>query len=527
MATITVTLNKCGGTGGDPKAQYLPAGQISGTTNIPQGTPSSRIKKVTIPTKSSSGINYKFLGYYVFETGGIQYFDSTGKCVHNIDFDKNTTLYAHWGNTIKSTVVWSVNDVYCTDSAYEASSTTTTKTVDLNGNTDNLKCIESSDKITYSITDATTKSNGFTISNGERKVTINKGTRAGDYTIKFNIISPGQDGIHPNDYKSSDGYYYFPDTVQATVTVKIIRTLVHNYKDISIDFYNYNEFTGLYKPPQHTLVPATEVELELTNWEDFYDVPLVYQRVEYNNGAVGLKRVENYIYGASPDGNLENETQFFSDLGTTTLPNNVSGASNVPSGIHRVKFTNIQRRYYVTEMITRSILEWIASYCGISIPTVSYSIDCSYPLGLLGLSEAPVYSSSMYNRSSELVEYICTLDYVWDYGGLKQQLCDYWSDFVTVCDLILFVQGSMTDGNGTTYVPFIMERGSALRNGNKPTLSISIAKNPIKFNESTTATVTATYPSGAVRDITDSLSTSSSATSNYIKSGDTSVVTIS
>ena len=58
-------------------------------------------------------------------------------------------------------------------------------------------------------------------------------------------------------------------------------------------------------------------------------------------------------------------------------------------------------------------------------------------------------------------------------------------------------------------------------------ISISLGSNPIKYNTTTTATVTATYTSGSSKDVTSSLSTSSSATSNYIKSGDTSVVTVS
>ena len=41
------------------------------------------------------------------------------------------------------------------------------------------------------------------------------------------------------------------------------------------------------------------------------------------------------------------------------------------------------------------------------------------------------------------------------------------------------------------------------------------------------ATVTATYTSGSSKDVTSSLSTSSSATSNYIKSGNTNIVTVS
>lgn len=58
-------------------------------------------------------------------------------------------------------------------------------------------------------------------------------------------------------------------------------------------------------------------------------------------------------------------------------------------------------------------------------------------------------------------------------------------------------------------------------------ISISLGSNPINYNTTTTATVTATYTSGSSKDVTSSLSTSSSATSNYIKSGDTSIVTIS
>ena len=69
---------------------------------------------------------------------------------------------------------------------------------------------------------------------------------------------------------------------------------------------------------------------------------------------------------------------------------------------------------------------------------------------------------------------------------------------------------------------------SGVREANTLTrISLSLGSNPINYNTTTTATVTATYTSGSSKDVTSSLSTSSSATSNYIKSGDTSVVTIS
>ena len=58
-------------------------------------------------------------------------------------------------------------------------------------------------------------------------------------------------------------------------------------------------------------------------------------------------------------------------------------------------------------------------------------------------------------------------------------------------------------------------------------ISLSLGSSSINYNSTTTATVTATYTSGSSKDVTSSLSTSSSATSNYIKSGDTSIVTIS
>lgn len=69
---------------------------------------------------------------------------------------------------------------------------------------------------------------------------------------------------------------------------------------------------------------------------------------------------------------------------------------------------------------------------------------------------------------------------------------------------------------------------SGVRQANELTgITLSLGSNPINYNTTTTATVTAKYTSGSSTDVTNSLSTSSSATSNYIKSGDTSVVTIS
>ena len=69
---------------------------------------------------------------------------------------------------------------------------------------------------------------------------------------------------------------------------------------------------------------------------------------------------------------------------------------------------------------------------------------------------------------------------------------------------------------------------SGVREANALTnISLSLGSSSINYNSTTTATVTAKYTSGASTDVTNSLSTISSATSNYIKSGDTSVVTIS
>ena len=58
-------------------------------------------------------------------------------------------------------------------------------------------------------------------------------------------------------------------------------------------------------------------------------------------------------------------------------------------------------------------------------------------------------------------------------------------------------------------------------------ISLSLGSSSINYNLTTTATVTATYTSGSSKDVTDSLSTNPSATSNYINSRDTSIVIIS
>ena len=74
----------------------------------------------------------------------------------------------------------------------------------------------------------------------------------------------------------------------------------------------------------------------------------------------------------------------------------------------------------------------------------------------------------------------------------------------------------------------IRDISSGLRSANAITsISLSLGSSSIDYNSTTTATVTAKYTSGALEGITDSLSTNPSATSNYIKSGDTSIVTIS
>lgn len=84
----------------------------------------------------------------------------------------------------------------------------------------------------------------------------------------------------------------------------------------------------------------------------------------------------------------------------------------------------------------------------------------------------------------------------------------------------------MVRGEGSKW--FIKNITSGLRSANALTnISLSLGSSSINYNSTTTATVTAKYTSGSSKDVTDSLSTSPSATSNYIKSGDTSVVTVS
>ena len=69
---------------------------------------------------------------------------------------------------------------------------------------------------------------------------------------------------------------------------------------------------------------------------------------------------------------------------------------------------------------------------------------------------------------------------------------------------------------------------SGVREANALTdISLSLGSSSINYNLTTTATVTATYTSGSSKDVTDSLSTNPSATSNYINSRDTSIVIIS
>lgn len=89
-------------------------------------------------------------------------------------------------------------------------------------------------------------------------------------------------------------------------------------------------------------------------------------------------------------------------------------------------------------------------------------------------------------------------------------------------DALVFV----AEGEGNKlFQKFIL---SGDRQANELTgITLSLGSSSINYNSTTTATVAAKYTSGSSKDVTDSLSTSPSATSNYIKSGDTSIVTIS
>jgi len=76
--TSTVTLSRCGGSGGTSKV----------TATYDKAMP-----KVTIPTKKG----YKFMGYYNAKTGGAKYWSSLGASARNWNGTKASyTFYAHW-----------------------------------------------------------------------------------------------------------------------------------------------------------------------------------------------------------------------------------------------------------------------------------------------------------------------------------------------------------------------------------------------------------------------------------------------
>lgn len=82
-----ITLNKNGGSG---ESEYIYEKYSVGYYSDSSGN--SMIGKVNVPTKD----NYTFIGYYTESNGGDMIIDASGNIGNKVDFNKNTTLYAHW-----------------------------------------------------------------------------------------------------------------------------------------------------------------------------------------------------------------------------------------------------------------------------------------------------------------------------------------------------------------------------------------------------------------------------------------------
>ena len=109
--TSAITFNSAGGTGGQTASVTATNGQVMPAIST------------TAPTKSG----YSFKGWYDAETGGTQYYSSTGQSVRLWDkTDENITLYARWAQCRSVQMVEYLNYYTTSSSSYCSGSSNVT-----------------------------------------------------------------------------------------------------------------------------------------------------------------------------------------------------------------------------------------------------------------------------------------------------------------------------------------------------------------------------------------------------------------
>ena len=206
--------------------------------------------------------------------------------------------------------------------------------------------------------------------------------------------------------------------------------------------------------------------------------------------------------------------------GTATITATAAGNTNYKSGSKTYTVTIVADTYTDTwnnPSISQYSYSNIGAGGGTSTPTVKASQSCTR-------NWVSGYSETLSNS---------TFNYVYSMTAGSG-----FSINTTNGNITAESRGTTTGSERSSNTATVTVTGSGSKSNTKTavckqnanaltSISISLGSSSINYNTTTTATVTATYTSGSSKDVTSSLSNSSSATSNYIKSGDTTIVTIS
>lgn len=283
--SITVTLNKNGGTGG---------------TNSVNATNGSAMPSITIPSRAGGNGNFYFMGYWDTSstTGGTQYYNATGGSARNWDKTGTTaTLYARWRNSlIYATTATDFNIYTSTNSDTTSTTTVGTRDIELFST---LTCP------TVSVTlvrlrvqndddgsdDGSTIS-GWSFSPSTRKLTVPAGTATGLYKVRV-------------DLSTSSSTTYIGDEQEHYFWVNVIKTSASGYSSVTgLTYEQLNDF------------PAGSFTLTKDNLSTYFRGKGAYYNQLYNNG-YSEPSTSDIVYtfvGAIATGS---QTQSYTSLATT------------------------------------------------------------------------------------------------------------------------------------------------------------------------------------------------------------------
>ena len=470
----------------------------------------------------------------------------------NILYD-GTTCYGKVCITIsrKNTISYSVNSPksqYCSDDPGVCSTTDGQKTFTIAPSA--ASCLSGSVTCTLSSVKNSSgvSQSGWTLSSNGRYIYVPSGKAAGKYTCTITA-------------SSITGSGYVGETVTRTCQITIVAVVVDHYTEIFDDSeYVPEDPDEPVEVVEHisqngTLLPASACTVTTSNindyvdfnWEvDGYGIFPFSQQTVYNNGA-------SVVFNSPSDFTISwtGESQTFATKGCTVDDSPavfssifecyiygrgnksllVGSVSDLPREKNVVTSTSTSIKAYGVPNVNITNCSALVASGGSTTVTCSVSntqtTTTTYTSGCSNSTDNTVSGTARWritsNGHSRFHE-----------SGTSSSLSGVGTVYNSGATLSHDSMGSNVATDSVTITAYNVDSPSKTATAsctnivNELTgIAISLGSNSINYNSTTTAAVTATYTSGSSKDVTSSLSTSSSATSNFIKSGDTSIITIS